>query len=146
MMRQNNVMRLALKMPMVIMVAVMSVLCLMAACSKDKPIDDAEMAGRAADHYYHSLMKGGYDEFVRGMDGYDGYPDSYRQQLVVNAKQYMAGLKGKHSGVADITVVRAETDSTAGYTNVFMMVSFADSVKEEIVVSMVKRDNEWKMK
>ena len=128
------------------MVAVIFMPFLLAACSKEKQLDDAELAGRAADHYYHRLMEGGYDEFVAGMDGADGYPESYRQQLAINAKQYMAGMKTKHSGMAGIAVARAEADSLGGYTNVFMIITFADSVREEIVVPMVKRNNEWKMK
>ena len=80
------------------------------------------------------------------MNGADGYPESYRQQLVINAKQYMAGMRTRHSGVSDIVVTRAETDTLGGYTNVFMLITFADSIREEIVVPMVKRGNEWKMK
>lgn len=129
-----------------VMVAVISLPLLLAACSNEKPVDEAELAGRAANHYYHRLMEGGYDEFVSGMNGADGYPESYRQQLIINAKQYMAGMRTRHSGVSDIVVTRAETDTLGGYTNVFMLITFADSIREEIVVPMVKRGNEWKMK
>ena len=57
------------------MVAVISLPLLLAACSNEKPVDEAELAGRAANHYYHRLMEGGYDDFVSGMNGADGYPE-----------------------------------------------------------------------
>ena len=83
---------------------------------------------------------------MAGVNGAEGDPESYREQLVINAKQYMAGMKARHSGLSDIAVTRAETDTLGGYTNVFMLIIFVDSIREEIVVPMVKRGNEWKMK
>ena len=115
-------------------------------CSPAKPQNPNELAVRAAKVYYDYLIAGNFEAYVDGFYRPDSIPGSYREQLIVNAKQYMAGMKARHSGVSDIAVTRAETDTLGGYTNVFMLITFADSIREEIVVPMVKRGNEWKMK
>ena len=115
-------------------------------CSPAKPQNPNELAVRAAKVYYDYLIAGNFEAYVDGFYRPDSIPGSYREQLIVNAKQYMAGMRTRHSGVSDIVVTRAETDTLGGYTNVFMLITFADSIREEIVVPMVKRGNEWKMK
>ena len=115
-------------------------------CSPAKPQNPNELAVRAAKVYYDYLIAGNFEAYVDGFYRPDSIPGSYREQLIVNAKQYMAGMKARHSGVSDIVVTRAETDTLGDYTNVFMLITFADSIREEIVVPMVKRGNEWKMK
>ena len=115
-------------------------------CSPAKPQNPNELAVRAAKVYYDYLIAGNFEAYVDGFYRPDSIPGSYREQLIVNAKQYMAGMRTRHSGVSDIVVTRAETDTLGDYTNVFMLITFADSIREEIVVPMVKRGNEWKMK
>ena len=58
------------------------------ACSSELKTD--ELAANTARAYYDYLLQGQYDDFVAGMDGYEDMPESYRQQLVDNAKMFVA--------------------------------------------------------
>ena len=105
-----------------------------------------DYAAEAAKAYYDSLMAGGYAYFVDGFLTGDSIPPSYREQLIVNAKQYVSQTKEAHHGVNDIRVVCSKVDSVAKTTNVFLMLCFGDSVNEEVVVPMVAKDGVWYMK
>lgn len=112
-------------------------------CSDKEPRD---MAAEAAKAYYDSLMAGGYGYFVDGVYRADSIPSTYRDQLVVNAKMFVYGLKEEHNGVNNIRILRSSTDSVRNVTSVFLMLCFGDSVNEEIVVPMVEKDGKWLMK
>jgi hypothetical protein len=49
-------------------------------------------------------------------------------------------------GVTSFTASRATMDSTLQLMQVFLLVNYADSMQEEIVVPMVERNGKWKMK
>jgi len=117
---------------------------LIVACSSKK--DEPHPAALAAQDYYEKLKAGDYAGYVAGMAGADSIPQSYREQLEVNAKQFLALQKEEHKGIDSINIVSAKDDSIAKYTNVFLEIQFADSLKEEIVVAMVKRGDKWLMK
>ncbi len=108
--------------------------------------EQKDLAAEAARTFYDSLLSGGYEHFVDGFDRRDSIPLSYRSQLVTNAKQYVYGLKEKHGAVEAVRIVRSKRDSLAGTTNVFLMLCFSDSLKEEIVVRMTEKEGVWKMK
>ena len=109
--------------------------------------EQKDLAAEAARTFYDSLLSGGYEHFVDGFDRRDSIPLSYRSQLVTNAKQYVYGLKEKHGAVEAVRIVRSKRDSVAGTTNVFLMLCFSDSLKEEIVVRMTEKEgvfSPWK--
>lgn len=116
---------------------------LLAAC-KDEPKED--FAAKAAKAYYDSLVKGRYAEYVDGFCNADSLPQSYRDQLIVNAKQFAAQQLTDHGGIADVRTVTSRTDSVNGRTDVFLLLCFGDSTKEEVVVPMVECGGVWKMK
>ena len=58
----------------------------------------------------------------------------------------MARQKEEHGGIAAVSVVKYVTDSVARQTNVFLLLSFGDSTKEEVVVPMVESPAGWRMK
>lgn len=108
--------------------------------------EQKDLAAEAARTFYDSLMAGGYEYYVDGFDRRDSIPLSYRAQLVANAKQYVYGLKEKHGTVEDVRIVRSKRDSLAETTDVFLMLCFGDSLKEEIVVQMTEKEGVWKMR
>lgn len=116
----------------------------MVACSSKE--DEPHPAALAAQDYYEKLKAGDYAGYVAGMAGADSIPPSYREQLEVNAKQFLALQNEEHKGIDNINILSAKDDSIAKYTNVFLEIQFADSLKEEIVVAMVKRGDKWMMK
>lgn len=117
---------------------------LLVACSSKE--NEPHPAAIAAQGYYDKLKAGDYAGYVSGLVGADSIPPSYREQLEVNAKQFLAMQKAEHKGIDNINIVSAKDDTTAKYTNVFLEIQFADSLKEDIVVAMVKRGDKWLMK
>ena len=122
--------------------------CIVAAAfsaCKDEP-KPGELAAKAAVEGYGHLIAGRYADYLAGVAGADSLPAAYREQLLVGAKQFMARQKEEHGGIAAVSVVKYVTDSVARQTNVFLLLSFGDSTKEEVVVPMVESPAGWRMK
>ena len=100
----------------------------------------------AAQVYYRQLADGRCDQFLAAKAGSDSLPQGYREQLVACYKQFVAQQERAHKGIADVTATRAEMDSAANLMQVFLMLSYGDSTREEIVVPMVAHRGAWLMK
>jgi len=115
-------------------------------CSCGEEKRDDNVAAQAAKEYYDHLIAGRYVEYLDGIADIDSLPPSYREQLLANAKQFMAHQKKEHDGIVEARVVSVRTDSVTKRTDAFLMLCFGDSAKEEVVVPMVERDGRWLMK
>lgn len=127
---------------------IVALVCIVAAAfsaCKDEP-KPGELAAKAAVEGYGHLIAGRYADYLAGVAGADSLPAAYREQLLVGAKQFMARQKEEHGGIAAVSVVKYVTDSVARQTNVFLLLSFGDSTKEEVVVPMVESPAGWRMK
>lgn len=125
-------------------------LAVLAACGS---ATKEELASLAAKGYYDHLIHGEYEQFYEGMDQRtlpDGTTLSdeavYRSQMLDNLRQFMARQAQEHRGVLEVRVSNATTDMVQQLTNVFLVLCFADSTNEEIVVPMVERQGTWRMK
>ena len=125
-------------------------LAVLAACGN---ATKEELAGLAAKGYYDHLIHGEYEQFYEGLDQRtqpDGTAlsddDAYRSQMLDNLRQFMAHQEQAHRGVLEVRVSNATTDTVQQLTNVFLVLCFADSTNEEIVVPMVERNGAWRMK
>ena len=112
-----------------------------------------ELASLAAKGYYDHLIHGEYEQFYEGLDhrtlsdGTTLSTDSaYRSQMLDNLRQFMAQQEQAHRGVLEVRVSNAATDTVQQLTNVFLVLCFADSTNEEVVVPMVERNGAWRMK
>ncbi len=112
-----------------------------------------ELASLAAKGYYDHLIHGEYEQFYEGLDHRtlpDGTAlsddDAYRSQMLDNLRQFMAQQEQAHRGVLEVRVSNAATDTVQQLTNVFLVLCFADSTNEEVVVPMVERNGAWRMK
>ena len=130
--------------------AVIVLLAVLAACGS---ATKEELASLAAKGYYDRLIHGEYEQFYEGMDQRtlsDGTTLSdeavYRSQMLDNLRQFMARQAQEHRGVLEVRVSNATTDTVQQLTNVFLVLCFADSTNEEIVVPMVERQGTWRMK
>ena len=130
--------------------AVIVLLAVLAACGS---ATKEELASLAAKGYYDHLIHGEYEQFYEGMDQRtlsDGTALSdeaaYRSQILDNLRQFMARQAQEHRGVLEVRVSNATTDTVQQLTNVFLVLCFADSTNEEIVVPMVERQGTWRMK
>ena len=125
-------------------------LAVLAACGS---ATKEELASLAAKGYYDHLIHGEYEQFYEGMDQRT-LPDgtalsdeaAYRSQMLDNLRQFMARQAQEHRGVLEVRVSNATTDTVQQLTNVFLVLCFADSTNEEIVVPMVERQGTWRMK
>ncbi len=112
-------------------------------CSSPTP---EEMASLAAKGYYEHLLNGEYDKFLDGKAGTDSMPDGYREQLLDGYRQFMSQQQRSHSGIHDVRVVGAKTDSSLRCTNVFLILCFGDSTNEQVSVPMIEYNGIWRMK
>ena len=130
--------------------AVIVLLAVLAACGS---ATKEELASLAAKSYYDHLIHGEYEQFYEGMDQRT-LPDgtalsdeaAYHSQMLDNLRQFMARQAQEHRGVLEVRVSNATTDTVQQLTNVFLVLCFADSTNEEIVVPMVERQGTWRMK
>jgi len=129
------------------------VIVLLAALAACGSATKEELASLAAKGYYDHLIHGEYEQFYEGMDQRT-LPDgtalsdeaAYRSQMLDNLRQFMARQAQEHRGVLEVRVSNATTDTVQQLTNVFLVLCFADSTNEEIVVPMVERHGAWRMK
>lgn len=114
------------------------------ACSSQLSPEEAAM--EVAQKSYDCLLDGDYEAFLNSRADMEGAPASFREQLLVAYKQFVRLQQESHQGIALFTASRAQMDSTLQLMQVFMLVSYADSTQEEIVVPMVERNGEWKLR
>ena len=98
---------------------VVALLCIVAAAfaaCKEEP-KPGEQAAKAAVEGYGHLIAGRYADYLAGVAGADSLPAAYRV-----------------------------ADSVARQTNVFLLLCFGDSTREEVVVPMVEGPSGWRMK
>ena len=112
-------------------------------CTEVTPEQAASLAAKG---YYQHLVSGEYEKFLEGKEGSDSLPDLYREQLLTGYRQFMAQQQRLHQGVREVSVSNARRDTLASYVSVFLLLSYGDSTREEIVVPMVELDGRWRMK
>jgi len=136
------------------LIILFSTLFLLCACgNKLSPEEQAlHTAQETALSSYQNLLAGRYEAFLSSRIGMDSIPDSYRQQLKVSYKQFMTQQQKAHGGINSINVSRAEFMSESNgeaipnNVQVFLVINYADSVQEEIVVPMVQHNGRWMIK
>ena len=116
---------------------------LVIACGGKGGDNPSEMADRTAKLYYENLLHGRYDVFVDGFYRPDSIPSSYRSQLIDNARMYVAQMNDDHHGLARVDLIHATADTARNEGRAFLLLCFADSTREEVVVPMVRIENLW---
>ena len=119
---------------------------LVIACGDKGGDNPSEMAGRTAKLYYENLLHGRYDVFVDGFYRPDSIPSSYRSQLIDNARMYVAQMNDDHHGLARVDLIHATADTARNEGRAFLLLCFADSTREVVVVPMVRIENLWMMR
>ena len=118
---------------------------MLCACSEQQQTPE-QMAGQAAQVYYDRLLAGDTEGFLSGKADVDSLPTDYRMQLLKACEQYKQQLDALHGGVASVTISNVRNDSLQQMMQAFLLLNFKDSTKEEIIVPMVQRGVEWKMR
>lgn len=105
-----------------------------------------DIAAQAAKVYYEQLLNGDYGSFVDGRYQPNSIPESYRQQLIANAKMYVDQQEKEHKGIKGVAVADATADTTKHVANAFLTFTYGDSTKEDVVVPMVESGGVWYMR
>ena len=124
------------------LLAVVAVILLMG-CGREA---DTELVAATAKQYYDCLLDGRYDEYVAGIDGADSIPGNYREQLRDNVKMFLARQRQLHKDILSFDISDAVVDADSHTADAFLVVNYADSTSEQIVVPLVERDGIWKMR
>lgn len=117
----------------------------LSACSSGQSKPDVA-AALAAKDYYDSLTNGGYEYFTDMHYRKERIPESYRKQLVDNTKMFLAEMEKTHGGIKEVIMQNCKNDSLGTSAEAYLIICFADSTKEEIVVPMVKVKDKWMMR
>lgn len=118
-------------------------LLLVASCGGK--VDDNK-AAEMAKAFYDSLFAGRADVFIAGHYDTDGMPQKYVDERIDNARMFVRQQEEEHRGVISVRISRVESNDSLRTANVFLIFCYGDSVNEEVVVPMVERNGEWRMK
>lgn len=118
-------------------------LSLLTSCTSCEQPSREELASLAARGYYEHLIHGEYEEFLEGKDS---LPAGYHAQMLENLKMFKAQQEKAHGGICNVEISQVRQDTLVDYTSVFLMLTFVDSTKEEIIVPMVERQGRWRMR
>lgn len=119
---------------------------LMACSGKPSGPDAAQLAANAAKAYYEQLLKGDYGSFVDGRYQPTALPESYRQQLIANAKMFVGQEEKEHKGIKGVAVADGRADTARHVANAFLTFTYGDGTKEQVVVPMVEVKKVWYMR
>lgn len=121
------------------------------ACKKDASPE--EVALQVAKTYYDQLLEGDAESFVDGMDLHGDIYPSYREQLIANARMFVHQQETEHNGIKEVRPMRATVDTIMRAdtiyrleANTFLLLCFGDSLEEEVVVPLVRRNGIWLMR
>ena len=111
-------------------------------------------AASAARDYYELLAQGDAVRFLEHKAGIDTLAADYGEQLLAAVRQYQRDIQQKHGGLQQVRVSDEHyvhdgeqcRDTTLQTTYAFLILCYADSTEEEVMVPMVERDGEWLMK
>ena len=105
-----------------------------------------ELAARAAKLYYENLLHGKCEAYIDGFYRPDSIPASYREQLIVSAKQYVGQMKKDHQGLVSVETAGARVDTAKHVGEAYLLLGFGDKTKEEVVVPLVLHDGNWMLR
>ena len=107
-----------------------------------------EKAAQAALSYYNRLLEGYPDGLLAAKANVDELPSDYRTELVKVYRQYAEDMRTKHQGLHHVSLSEnaPRRDTVQHLTYVFLLLSYNDSMREEIIVPMVELNGEWLLK
>ena len=107
---------------------------------------DSDLAAQTAKVYYDQLLNGDYGSFVAGRYQPTELPASYREQLIVNARMFIEQQEKEHKGIKSVSVAGGVADTTRHMADAFLIFTYGDGTKEQVVVPMVSVKNVWYMR
>lgn len=116
-------------------------LLLFLSCSEKH--EETDVVGAAAKQYYNYLIVGNYEAFVDGQYHRDSISLQYREQLIANAKMFIAQQRREHRGLYEVQVKKTSVNEKAHSADAFLVFVYGDSTREEVLVPMVEHKGLW---
>ena len=117
---------------------------------KNKPYSDERvhliLIHRLVAFCLWQLLNGDYGSFVAGRYQPTELPASYREQLIVNARMFIEQQEKEHKGIKSVSVAGGVADTTRHMADAFLIFTYGDGTKEQVVVPMVSVKNVWYMR
>ena len=120
----------------------LAVSVILAACSSTTP---EEAAAESAKSYYELLIEDDAERFLERKAGIDTLSADYGEQLLEAVRQYQRDIKQKHGGLREVRIADNQSAFNTSQLSTLIL-CYADSTQEAIVVPMVERDGQWLMK
>ncbi len=121
-----------------------SLLIFFTACKQED--NQEELAGKAAELYYSYLMHGNYNAFIDGTYRSDSLRPAYREQLIENLKMFALQMQEEHKGIDRFAVNSVKIDTANHTVAAFINIVYRDSIKEQILLPMIRKEGVWYMK
>lgn len=113
---------------------------------KGEEAKDGFFAAKAAKAYYEQLVKGKFDAFINGEVRSQRLPQTYKDQLAINLQKFTEARTKDHAKVDSITIVNATFSVKDSTARAYLMLHYADTTQEQIVVPMEKHHGKWLMR
>ena len=133
-------------------------MALFIACGEKQTAEDPNLANasKSVKEGYEHLLAGQYEAFLDTKADADSLPEDYREQILTNYKQFLHSQQKVHGGITSMSISRAAyaepregaspADTLDKEIYVFLLLNYADSTQEEVVVPTVRRNSTWKLK
>ena len=108
--------------------------------------DESLVVGGIAKCYYEYLISGDYEHFVDGMYYEGEVSDTFRTQLIANAKMFVATQDKRRSKLASVEVDTTIVNEKLSTAEAYLVLHYSDSTKETIMVPMLKDKGVWLMR
>lgn len=130
--------------------AVLAAGVLLAACHKEQEgptHHDGRLHEEDVAAMYAPYIRGDYDKYVAQMESLDDKPDSYRQEMAMLMKQRHRQQEDDHSGgPLSCRVTKLEFTPDSSYCSAFILVTYMDTTEEEILLPLVHKDGQWRLR
>ena len=104
-----------------------------------------QQAAESAKACYELLIDGDAVGFIECKAGTDTLAADYGEQLLAAVRQYLHDVKQKHEGIREVRIAEDQSAFSTSQQSTIIL-CYADSTQEAIVVPMVERDGQWVMK
>ncbi len=117
---------------------------LWASCGKD--VTERQHVEEAVLASYDMLLNGRYTEYASMLAGASARNDDYNAQLADNAAMFIEEQRRLHTNIVDVRVADVKIGKGNKTADAYVVICYADSTNEEIVMPMLKEQGVWKVK
>ena len=95
---------------------------------------------------YTTLLDGRYADYVSLLAGASKRSADYNEQLAANAAMFIEEQQRLHTNIVDVRVADVKIARDGAKAEAYVVLCYADSTNEEIVVPVLKEQGTWKVR